>query len=63
MFYGTLFKLLCRVNQSLVLQNFRNATLNSYSRAHVDQVRNNLSKKFHFADMKTYEIVQEIIGE
>ena len=59
--YGTLFKSLCRINQSLILRNFRSVTLNSCSR--VDQARNSPSKKFHIVDMKTYKIFQERIGD
>ena len=39
-FNGALSQSLCQINQSLVLQNFHNVTLKSYSRAHMDQVRN-----------------------
>ena len=37
--------------------------MNSCSRAHVDKVRNNPSKKFHIANLKIYEIFQEIISD
>ena len=50
-FYGTLFKLLCWVNQSLVLRDFCNVTLNSISRG-----------PSHIADVKIYEIFQERIN-
>ena len=51
------------VDQSLSLQNFRNVILNSCSRAHVDQVRNSPSKKYHITDMKICEIFQERISD
>ena len=59
-FYGTLSKLLYRVNQSLVLRNLRNVTLKSCSLVHVDQVRNSPSKKLDIANFyEIYEIIQK----
>ena len=58
-FNGTLFKSLCRVNQSLVLRNFRNVTRGpSHVMLQVDQARNSPSKKLHISDMKMYETLQ-----
>ena len=62
-FYGTLFKSLCRVNQSLILRNLGNVTLNSCSRAHIDQIRNSPSKRFHIADMKIYKIYWKKVSD
>ena len=63
-FNGTLFKSLCRVNQSLVLRNFRNVTRGpSHVMLQVDQARNSPSKKLHIPDMKIYETLQERISD
>ena len=37
--------------------------LNSGSRAHVDQVRNSLSKNYHIINIKIYEIFQEQLSD
>ena len=58
-FYGILFKLLCWVNQSLVIRNFLNVTLSKCSRAHVDQVRNSSLKNPY----RWYENLRNIPGK
>ena len=61
-FNGVLFQSLCQVNQSLVLWNYHNVTLNSWTSKRGPSQKQP-SKKPHIVDMKICETLQGRISD
>ena len=51
------------VNQSSISRNFRSATLNGYSWAHLDQSKNSLKYMIYNGDLRIFEKIHENLND